>query len=247
MSKLGDKKIKYAEKVHRNKIRSSCRKLSSKFDTATDKITLLIGDSKARGLQQNLAYNTAITINYRSGAKIQYLNTTYVQNLIKRTYRPFILLWFGTNELTRITRKPENYIDIIDNIEECIPTLINSYLQYKQLIYTINRGSNVIFLEVPYYSIINWNKCKKHPHPELFENHQHRLELAINSLNEEIRKLNGEKISPRLANDLILSTKKSKKTQLKRINYSLLYDGIHPTTTICKLWNLKIRCMPTSR
>ena len=80
MNITSDKKTKYAEKVHKNKLKGSVKKLSSKFHKRTDRVTLLIGDSKARGLQQNLAYNTAITINYRSGAKIQHLNTTYVQN-----------------------------------------------------------------------------------------------------------------------------------------------------------------------
>ena len=63
---------------------------------------------------------------------------------------------------------------------------------------------------------MNWNKVKRHPHPELFESHQCKLELDIDTLKEEIRKLNGDKVSPRLGNDLILSSKKANKNQLKR-------------------------------
>ena len=100
----------------------------------------------------------------------------------------------------------------------------------------------IIFIAVPMYSIVEWNRNKGHPDPDTFTQNQYRLEKAITDLNMAIKEINAPSLPPQLTQDMYFSIKrKASQAQTRKICYELLLDGIHPGKPISELWLIRIK------
>ena len=223
--------------MHTNQLLKQIKKLEDCNFRIGKRNVILRSDSKGRSFLQHLSYNNQINLIFRSGAKITNPFMKGTLDKIQNTVNPIVVLFFGTCE---IAVKLGKYIYIHDDIEARLEEIKNNYINYKQQILQINPDSKVIFLDCPYQSIIIWNFLKGHPCPGSFQNDQKKLEKAIIDLNLIIRDINGKQIVPRLALDMIYSTKKRRKAPKYYKNYSLLRDGIHANSLLNKLWFLRI-------
>ena len=203
--------------------------------------------SKARTISKQMKYDTGLTYYFRLGARCN--NTTlrdYAIHKAKTTYKPVILYWFGTCELT--DKGPDGFLNLVTNPESRIEQVIRTYQIAKGKILMKNSGATVIFIECPFINIVNWNKIKGHKNPEIFEKEQKDLEHWIRILNSKTRHLNKGTHNSHIASDMLfrLTKRKSKSGKLNKtnngINYALLKrDGVHPGNIICRLWLQKLK------
>ena len=230
------------QQLHLKKLEKEIKKLEKKHVGVSNKNNLIIAsDSKGRFLRNQMSFNTHLNIQYRSGAKV---NNNQLKSIVFRKIQsvqhPIVALWFGTCELTT---KDGDFISLTTNIETKITDIITQYKELKREIITRNNRSKVIFLECPYFSLLEWNKHKNHPNPDLFSEQQKILEASIDKLNKEMQSINGNIRRTRISQDMVFSTKCKGKSQKYSIDYSLLKDGIHPGEVLTKLWLLKINSL----
>ena len=151
-----------------------------------------------------------------------------------------IFVWLITCDLTY---KQGKYIDLlcsdirtVEAIERIIRDLLAEIAKYPEV--------DVTLLEAPYYSIVRYNKGKKHPDPESFKDKDESLHQQIEAVNLRIRAINLElghsvTVSPRFSVDLQARRKVNKKYQ-SYINYNLLRDGLHPGDLLALAWLKRI-------
>ncbi|CAC5356064.1 unnamed protein product [Mytilus coruscus] len=104
-------------------------------------------------------------------------------------------------------------------------------------------GCRITFLEIPVYSISEYNKNKDHKTPENFKEQDKQLETQIYKLNEKIRNLNKDELtySPLFTTDIIHNSKtiKNKRTRSsttrKTFSFWLYADGIHTGPLLAKV------------
>ena len=233
-----------ATELHRQMLDKQISKLQLlKYDTNrnTSRPVLLRADSKGRSLLPYTNYRNKLNLVFRGGATIrnEFLQS-YTLNKIARLRNPVVILWFGSCEMTQ---KNGKYISLIDNPEDKLVQIRNDYIAYKQQIKNANKNSTIIYLECPFQSIVIWNFVKGHPSPGSFKDEQRLLESYITKLNHIIKEINGDQVVPHLSQDMIFSIKKKKRTPKYLKNFSLLYDGVHPSKTLSKLWYLRIMRM----
>jgi hypothetical protein len=120
---------------------------------------------------------------------------------------------------------------------------------YRQIIQLIRDRPNcrLILLEIPVYSIVEWNKYKRHDKPNSFKKQDDLLIGQVIALNEKIRWLNSElnsrTASPIFSTDIshIRANSRSQKTTIRdNYNFSLYKDGINPSEVLAKVWLKKI-------
>lgn len=230
-----------AIELHANHLQKQIpRLLAGNFDVGPKNV-IFRSDSKGRALMPYFMNTNRINLIFRPGKGIDdNFMQEYTLNRIKRTYKPIVILFFGTCELTD---KRGKYIHIPVDIETRIDEIIDKYIKYKARILQYNAGATVIYLECPFFSIIIWNFLRKHPSPGIFELDQKRLEDAILTFNLKLKDINGDRAVPRLTLDFIYSIKKRNKPIRKYKNYSLLSDGVHTGAFLTRLWALRIMRM----
>ena len=102
---------------------------------------------------------------------------------------------------------------------------------------------SVVFLEIPPYSITEWNRYKRHSNPERFKSADRMLYERISIVNDYIKQINeiSNVESPRFNTDLKRARKASGD---KHRRYSLCYneykDGIHMTLLLSRIWMKRI-------
>ena len=171
---------------------------------------IIRGDSKARHLMAFIHEDPYINLNYRSGATIDnsFLHNTYTLNRIRRAFKPIVIIWLGTCELTT---KRGRFIRLVDDIDskliEVERKTLQPYKLYKEKVLDLNPNSTVIFLECPYFSITVWNRAKGHYYPETFNTEQIELERAIKELNYILRAINDNIRIPKISLDMEYSIK----------------------------------------
>ena len=239
---ISDKKVKQNGEVHKKWVEGRISKYEKELTGKLNHSTILIGDSKVRHLENEMVSATNLTCFWRSGAKLDDVALKrHIDRHISQFNEPIVVLLFNTCYLTNFVAGNRKYIDLVNNVDEIANIIVETYRRFKQARLYRKPSSKIIFLECPYYSIVQWNKRKGHPQPDIFENNQEKLEKVINKLNEQLTELNLPFNPPRLAQDMIMKIKKRKNhKQSKLINYSLLLDGIHPAKNISKLWLIRI-------
>ena len=81
--------------------------------------------------------------------------------------------------------------------------IIRKFNDLKEIIVSKIARVDVVFLEVPSISIQHWNYSQGHTNYKDYEDQDKKLELHLDILNEEIRKVNGSgNKSPRFMQDL---------------------------------------------
>ena len=243
MAGLSENKIIRNEKKHTEKLCKQITHFSKKLNEFSNENVMLVGDSKVRHIYNEMADINYVRMLWRSGAELN--NTQLVPQVdryVRRYNNPTIIVWFGTCELTHFTGNTRKYIDIVPNFDNIVFTLMTRYVAYKQRLIQFRPTTRVVFLDVPFYSIINWNKQKGHPNPNSFLENQERLECAIIELNAATKQINLPLLPPHVIQDMYLFIKrKANQSQTRKINYSLLTDGIHPGKEISHLWQLRIK------
>lgn len=106
-------------------------------------------------------------------------------------------------------------------------------------------GCKITILEIPVYSIVNWNQSHRHKDPSTFSDQDKQLQEQIYQLNEDIRRINKDlKVcSPQFSTDLQCHIKVKKEKHPENRNYynfSLYSDGIHSGYELSKYWLRKI-------
>ena len=184
---------------------------------------------------------TNLTTYWRKGAKLDNsVLRKQIDRHISRHNKPIVFLFFNTCYLTEFD-KNRVYIDLVKNHGEIVNIIAEEYRQFKQERLYIKPNAKILFLECPYISILEWNRNRKHPEPELFTDNQKLLEGMIKELNECIREINLPYNLPQLSKDMIFKVKKrSHHKQSHFISYSVLKDGVHPDNKISKLWLIRI-------
>ena len=94
------------------------------------------------------------------------------------------------------------------------------------------------FLQVPYYSIQNWNCAKGHPEPKSFKDNDKFLTEQIDEANRFVKTLNSSvnSYSPNLNADLSRSRKRKKGKARYSLNLKLYKDGVHPDSKLARSW-----------
>jgi hypothetical protein len=122
--------------------------------------------------------------------------------------------------------------------------IIGKFNELKEIIVSKIARADVVFLEVPSISIQHWNYSQGHTNYKDYEDQDKKLELHLDILNEEIRKVNGSgNKSPRFMQDLWRGSKgHNPRSHTKTYtDLSLLKrDGVHPKKILSRLWLRRI-------
>ena len=240
--KISEKKIAKNEDLQLNLIKNNIVKYGAELTDDFKHNSVLIGDSKVRHLEELMTNKTHIVSFWRSGATLDNVALRrHVDRHISRYNRPVVILFFNTCSLTGFSDETRTYIDLTENSAEIVNVIIEQYKQFKQQRLYQKPSAKIIFIECPFYSIIEWNLKKEHPNPDSFKDSQHRLEGLITELNAKIKELNEPYNPPQVSRDMIFKIKKKanhRPTQL--IAYRALLDGIHPDEYISELWLIRI-------
>ena len=211
MAELSVNKIKRQEVINDNKIKKQIRHFSEKLNGEFScENVLLVGDSKIRHLNYEMADKTYLRMIWRSGANIdnEYL-VKQTDRYIRRYNNPAIIAWFGTCELTRVTDKHKKYIDLAPNFTNVVDIVVDKYRTYKHNRILAKSSTRIVFLCVPMYSMVDWNRKKGHPDPNSFKSNQIILEKGITDLNNALRELNAPLLPPQLVQDMYCYRKKN--------------------------------------
>jgi hypothetical protein len=122
--------------------------------------------------------------------------------------------------------------------------IIRKFNELKEIIVSKIARADVVFPEVPLISIQHWNYSQGHTNYKDYEDQDKKLELHLDILNEEIRKVNGSgDRSPRFMEDLWRGSKgHNPRSHTKTYtDLSLLKrDGVHPKKILSRLWLRRI-------
>ena len=248
MREISDKKIEKNAEIRKKWFIRRINKYEKEITDDLNHNVLLIGDSKVRHLENEMTAKTNLTAFWRSGGKLDnVMLKRHIDRHISHFNQPIVVLYFNTCYLTDFITGSRKYVDLVENSDTVVNRLVDTYMQFKQDRLYRKPSIKLIYLECPYYSIVDWNRQKGHPQPESFANNQVVLEKLIDELNLQIKEINLPFYPPRLAQDMIIKIKKrTNHAQTKRIDYSVLKDGIHPDKTISKLWLIRINNFVTS-
>ena len=104
-------------------------------------------------------------------------------------------------------------------------------------------GTKLTILEIPHYTIVQWNTSRNHPKREIFKDQDEQRQNQIDQvgLNTLIHQYNTtlQACSP-LLNHHLKARKQVRKGKGKPhknyYNYNLYTDGIHPKPILAKAW-----------
>ena len=153
-----------------------------------------------------------------------------------RTYSQIVLfIWLGTCDLTQ---KHGKFIQL----KHCTEEEAVNYFIYQTtrfMSYVSHFPSvKIVFLEVPPYSISEWNKYKGHTSPDQFHVDDITLNNRIILVDEFIRQVTEARnfSSPRFKLDVLRYTQEKNGPQRSSVNYNLFKDGIPPKPGLARYW-----------
>jgi hypothetical protein len=200
----------------------------------------IITDSKGKYIKPVIPGTllSYVHVIYKSGANI---SSNFVEDFIKqvrRAQRPIVYIWFGTCELTE---KSGKYIHTSTYPYQQAEHVLTIYREIKQRISHENSQSKVIFIECPFLSVYRWNKHQRREHntqsEEIDKKQDTELKSIIKYFNNQLNLINRDWTTPKISQDQIISSKEKRISHANyKINYNLLFDGIHPRRPIARLW-----------
>lgn len=208
---------------------------------------VILTDSKAKYLIRHCSstVESQIRWRFRSGQStergFQWLNRN-LDREIGHLDNIHLYVWLGTCDLTDYDGK---FVTLAAN-KDIVDSLINTYQKFIDLLKPYP-ACKLTFFEIPPYSIIDFNKSRKHSDPKSFKKDEEDILANIIKVNEHIRHINTSlnTFSPIFGADVSHhhseKTSKSKKITL-RDNYlfNLYLDGIHPDENLARVWLKKI-------
>ena len=166
-----------------------------------------------------------------------------IQRLTDRLDSIHVYVWLGTCDLTSYKRP---FISLALPTDNILQSIFDTYDKFITLLAKYP-NSHLSFLEIPIYSIVEWNKYQKHQQPSSFNPQDEILISQLEKLNCYIKELNTQLAtnpSPMFSVDISHNQSKNSKSKkhLTRHNYNftLYKDGIHPSTSLAKVWLRKI-------
>ena len=206
---------------------------------------IILTDSKGRYLKSQISSQIEGSVvwwyggGWNSDKGLSFL-TENIKDAQCRHVRVHVYVWLGTCDLTiRTGTKGHICLNPIHGGENLVQNL--------EKISDLGRSRKfkVTFLELPVYSIREYNKYHKHSDPESFSEDDKELQLRIKAVNEHIVRINesNQVIStkiPRFNNDLSNKRKNKGKRSRKYYTFGLLKDGLHPNDRLSKCWLRKI-------
>ena len=210
---------------------------------------VVLTDSKGNWLKRKAEHRSERDIIWwaKSSDKIKnrfdWLEANIVHE-IKRLGNIRLYVWLGTCDLTTKNKK---FISVTSpHGDETIDYILSYYRKIEKLMQN-HPNSRVTFLEIPLYSIYEYNKQKNHTDLDQFTEQDIELNRQIYKLNQEIREINraANCHSPSFTSDLIYKTTVKKgghrrAENKKKHNFQLLVDGIHPTNLLAETWVRRI-------
>ena len=200
----------------------------------------IITDSKGKYIEpvipgRLLSY---VHVIYKSGANI---SSDFVEDFIKRARRAqrlIVYIWFGTCELTD---KSGKYIHTSPYPYQQAEHVLTIYREVKQRIFRENRQAKIIFLECPFLSVYRWNKHRGREYNTQTEEIEKKQDTELKSItkyfNDQLQLINRDWTTPKISQDQIILSKKKRISHANyKVNYNLLFDGIHPRRPIARLW-----------
>lgn len=195
----------------------------------------LLGDSKVKYLKNEISRRHHVKLQCYSYPGVGVDSSKIITkacSIARLCSKPTIVIWLGTCELTTKTDKA------VLLSEAPVDEILEFYIFLKFKINTVNSSANVIFLDCPYYSIIEFNRVKYPAPAHISASTQKQLESKTDAYNSKIRELNRWQ-APKFSQDLIRPSKPAK-TVLYKKNYTLLLDGIHPSSALSRLWLFRL-------
>ena len=153
-----------------------------------------------------------------------------------------LYVWLGTCNLTEYAHP---FIRLRNNINEIITDTKTDFHEIVKL-FVHYPGCKLTLLEIPPFSIYEWNKKHKHTDSEQFINDDILLYKHIQEINDIIKEINTtlNTRSPCFSNDLhhpINTSKKEGKRALSdQFNLNLYLDSIHPANLLSRVWLRKL-------
>ncbi|MCG8033532.1 MAG: hypothetical protein JAZ03_15335 [Candidatus Thiodiazotropha taylori] len=228
------------------------------FNGTLTKQPLLLSDSKAKYvldykyLIEDLGY--FIDFQYRGGARFLDLYFWLQRNLhfkVQQYGNLVLYIWLGTCDLTEkksvfekygSRKKKITYVDLRHKNDEFAIAYVRQQIDKFCQLVSHFPSVQIVFLEIPCYSIEQYNKHLKAPNPESFHDKDLILTERIGIINDYIRDVN--RVSgfntPRFKRDLIKYRKSEGESQRKSLDFTGYKDGIHPDKWLAGVWMKKI-------
>lgn len=120
------------------------------------KKTFIITDSKGSYLNRFLRRRDYIQIVWKSGARVGELDLlSRLQNKLKDTEQPIVLIWLGTCDFTKKNRNRG-----ISLRRVCADDVMAECAVMRDTILGFNNSAQIFLLHCPIYSIYKWNASK---------------------------------------------------------------------------------------
>ncbi|KAK3085125.1 hypothetical protein FSP39_024764 [Pinctada imbricata] len=223
-----------------NKIEKQLLKLRPKATGPLLFTPVLLSDSKGNHIRKHVQSGIDFDIQWwcKGGSQINDSFDWLKRNLshkLKRHNKIALYVWLGTCDLTvknkQFTSLRADDFATVDYIERKLNEIVSFLRRFS--------GVKLTILEVPVYSIVEWNRSKGHKDPNSFSDQDVKLQSQVQELNNRIRNINDhlKSRSPRFTLDILRSKRNNKgKTKKSVFNFKLYSDGIHPGALLGKLW-----------
>lgn len=162
-----------------------------------------------------------------------------------------LYIFLGTCDLTKLVyvseksgnrTRQKRYIGLRHSTDYAAVNYITGQIDKICCLVSYFPTVSVVFLEIPPYSIREWNRYQGHPKPDNFESQNRILYERISLVNDYIREINSALLheSPRFSKDL----KRGRKEKGQHRRYSLCFkeykDGIHSRSLLSRVWMKRI-------
>ena len=157
---------------------------------------------------------------------------------VSRYGKVVLYVWVGTCDLTC---KKGKFIELRQSTDQAsyahCQFYIDKYLNYIRSNFTVQQV-RLIFLEIPPYSIVEWNSFKNHPNPESFREQDKKLDTRLTAANSYINIVNDNAgvISLRFRCDILKIRKDKKGEKRYSLSFKHFTDGIHPGLLLARYW-----------
>ena len=228
------------------------------FDGILTRKPIFLSDSKGRYIEKHrdliTQFGYSIEFNFFGGARFWNYYIWLQKNLAVKVekYGDIVLyVWLGTCDLTVKHTEYEKfgsrvkklqYIDLRHSSDafavNYVKQQIDKFIQYVSNFPSVK----IVFLEIPCYSIVQYNKHLRYPQTEGFLEKEYILNERIGIINDYIREVNSNSglDTPRFKKDLAKYRKKAGGVLKRTLDFSGYFDGLHPGTTLARTWMKRI-------
>ena len=211
---------------------------------------ILLSDSKGTYLQENIFHPVQENIIWeckkgRNSQQAAQLVENHFGSWTETHNKIWLYIWIGTCDLTTLDRETF-LIHLASKDSHEIVDKISTNFQRISAIVARYPNCKLTFLEIPVYSIRNWNYAHGHMSPSDFLEEDHCLDNQVTELNSVVKYINTTLgiFSPDFSYDLYRTSKYSSHSDKQKgqnkitryINVNLYKDSIHPTPLLPKAW-----------